>query len=181
MPSCGPISRGNRLKTGQLRVRVLPGGPWGRRSGRACRDPVLTGSCRHVRHGVQVLRLPPIFTRALCGLLFLVTIFPPCRPIRQDVRLSTGRPGGGSRRGGHFLLRQSISRSTPRERRPCGGNSRLEQDSFLDRKLCSEAAGFYPAEHGAAPWRFTTLFGGSGSNRFRTRPPGMCMKAQTPP
>ena len=45
-PSGGPGSRRHRLKADQLRVRVLAGGPTGRRSGRARRDPVLTGSCR---------------------------------------------------------------------------------------------------------------------------------------
>ncbi len=77
---------------------------------------------------------------------------PPCRPVRQDVRLSTGRPGGSSRRGGHFLslitstrtppdqtgstttgpITKSFSSGSPtaearrRERRQCGCKSRPE-------------------------------------------------------
>jgi hypothetical protein len=45
--SSGPISRGIPLKTGELQVRLLPGGLFncGAQTGRASRDPVLTGSC----------------------------------------------------------------------------------------------------------------------------------------
>ena len=66
-PSGGPGSRRHRLKADQLRVRVLAGGPTGRRSGRARRDPVLTGSCHHrVAWGAS----PPssaIFCGVACG------------------------------------------------------------------------------------------------------------------
>ena len=101
-PSGGPISRRYRLEAVQSRVRVLPGGPTGRRSGPARRDPVLTGSCRQraawgaspPSSAISARPHPPSA---------LQSFFPPCRPIRQDTWLSTRRPGGRSRRGGHIF------------------------------------------------------------------------------
>ena len=123
-PSGGPGSRRHRLKAVQSRVRVLPGGPTGRRTGPARRDPVLTGSCRQrAAWGAN----PPssaIFSAAPSGPPRFIA-FPPCRPIRQDTWLSTRRPGGRSRRGGHFVLRQPNRRGSARERRQVGGGSRL--------------------------------------------------------
>ena len=78
----------------------------GTQSGQARRGLLLTGSCRRQSGmGCKSSVFRHFSIRPRSGPPFSITNFPPCRPIRQDTWLSTRRPGGRSRRGGHFLLR----------------------------------------------------------------------------
>ena len=150
-------------------MRVPPGGPRGRRSGRACRGPLLTGSCRQRAAWGASPPSSAIFNAAPSG--------PP-----RCIVFSTL----SSNQTGHLAFNQKtrgqipagwplISAQAAQPQRPGTGTPRVRVQvpprapHFQDRKLCSEAAGFYPAEHGAAPWRSIFDFGGTGSARFRSR------------
>lgn len=133
-PSGGPISRRHRLEAVQSRVRVLPGGPTGRRSGPARRDPVLTGSCRQRAAWGASPPSSAIFSAAPSAL-------------RVAIVFSTL----SSNQTGHLAFNQKTRGQIPAGWPFCAqaaqpqraGEGPAWSTNFCeDRKLCSEAAGF---------------------------------------